>query len=204
MSARHTVAKLLGSDVKSRTVRYVLSTAKADRVNDTIDPAGWRLENYKKNPVLLYGHDKHLPPIGRALEIGVVGAQLEGTYEFATADIHPFADTIFKLVTNGYLNAGSVGFMPITYVWNDTTGGIDFQSQELLEFSVVTVPCHPDALMVNQGFMDEIDMRERMFPGLFKELRAAVDASKKAAEAAPNLGRFQRRAKTNELRTRLL
>lgn len=203
MSKREAVVKLAGADAKTRTVRYVLSTSAADRVNDTIDPAGWQLDNYKKNPVLLYGHDRYTPPIGRALEIGVVGTQLEGTFEFASPDVHPFADTIYKLVTNGFLPGGSVGFMPITYMWNEQTGGIDFKTQELLEFSVVTVPCNPEALAVNLSLMDEITLRERLFPNAFKDLRAAVDATKKAATAASNLGRFQRRAKHNELQLQL-
>jgi len=188
------VAKLLGSDAQSRTVRYVLSTASPDRMRDTIDPAGWQLDNYRKNPVLLWGHDKKLPPIGRALDVRVVGSQLEGVYEFAPADVNPFADTVYQLAKAGYLPGGSVGFMPLTYEFNDTTGGIDFKTQELLEFSVVTVPAHPDALIVNYSLMDRISAAEKDFPDAFTELRAALSATKAAPIAASLIGRNKARA----------
>lgn len=196
------VAKLLGTDAQSRTIRYVLSTGAPDRMKDTIDPAGWQLDNYRKNPVLLWGHDKKLPPIGRALSIGIVGSQLEGVYEFASKELNPFADTVYQLAAAGFLPGGSVGFMPITYVWNDDTGGVDFKTQELLEFSAVTVPAHPEALMVNSSLMDRIASAEKDFPYAFTELRAAMAATK-AANAAPQIGRMKARAAFNANQLRI-
>lgn len=196
------LAKLLGADQQSRTIRYVLSTSAVDRVGDTIAADGWDLKNYLKNPVLLWGHQRSLPPIGRALEIGVVGQQLEAVYEFATAEVNPFADTIYKLAVGGFCKAGSVGFMPLEWAYDEQRGGFNFLKQELLEFSAVTVPCHPDALTVPRELLSEMDAHERMHPGAFKELRAALSAQK-AAPAASTPGRCAARARTTAAAMRL-
>lgn len=196
------LAKLLGSDQTSRTVRYVLSTASSDRVSDTIAADGWDLKNYLKNPVLLWGHDKKLPPIGKAISIGVVGQQLEGVYEFASADVSPFADTIYKLVIGGFCPAGSVGFMPTEWSYDEGRGGYNFLKQELLEFSAVTVPANPEALMVAREIMSSVDVSEQLHPGAFKELRAALSAQK-AAPAAPTPARYAARARSTAAAVRL-
>jgi hypothetical protein len=53
------------------------------------------------------------------------------------------------MVKRGFLRATSVGFRPKRdkYSWNEERGGIDFEEQELLEFSVVPVPSNPEALL---------------------------------------------------------
>jgi len=144
-----TVCKLASdTEADSRTVKFVLSTAKVDSMGDTIDPDGWDLKRYKKNPVVLWGHDRHTPPIGKCENVRVKDGALVGDVTFATAEEFPLADTIFRLVKGGYLNAGSVGFMPIEYDWNDKRGGFDYKKHELREFSIVTIPSNPDALVV--------------------------------------------------------
>jgi len=45
------------------------------------------------------------------------------------------------------LNATSVGFKPKEWVFNEDRKGVDFKTQELLEFSVVPVPSNPEALI---------------------------------------------------------
>jgi HK97 family phage prohead protease len=131
----------------SRQVRFVISTGAVDRDRDVIDPQGWQLDNYRKNPVVLWAHNSWDLPIARTLEMGVSGDQLTATAEFAGADVYPFADTVYQLLKGGYLRATSVGFRPLTYNYNDARGGIDFSTQELLEFSVCPVPANPQCLM---------------------------------------------------------
>ncbi len=51
----------------------------------------------------------------------------------------------------------SVGFAPLKYAFTDDPQrryGIDFLEQELLEFSIVTIPANPDALL-DPGQLDE-------------------------------------------------
>jgi len=135
---------------KPRTFRFCFSDGSVDRMGDTIDPAGWNLHDFNKNPVCLFAHDSSAPPIGRASNLMVEDGRLMGDIEFAPPEVYGFADTIFKLVQGGYLNAVSVGFQPKEYEWaddEDREWGLDFKAQDLLEISVVPVPALPSALI---------------------------------------------------------
>lgn len=145
----------------SRKVRFCFSDGSVDRIGDTINPRGWETDAFMRNPVALWAHAADAPPIGRASDVGPEGTRLMGTIEFADPSIYAFADTIYKLVLGGFVNAVSVGFLPIEYsfVENDPARGwgIDFKRQELLEVSVVPVPANANALAEAQA--KGIDLR---------------------------------------------
>jgi HK97 family phage prohead protease len=133
----------------SRKVRFVFSDGSVDRSGDSIDPKGWQTESFMENPVALWAHDGSQPPIGRASGVGAIGSKLLGDIEFMTADISPFADSIYRMVKAGFLKAVSVGFIPLEWAFTKDKSrpfGIDFSKQELLEISVCPVPCNPNAL----------------------------------------------------------
>lgn len=133
----------------ARTQRFVFSDATVDHSNDSIDPKGWDLGVFNRNPVALFAHMSWDPPIGRASNVSVQGGKLSGDIEFASPDVYEFADTIYRLVKGGFLKATSVGFLPKEWVFSsdkDRPYGIDFKKQTLLEISVCPVPCNPNAL----------------------------------------------------------
>jgi hypothetical protein len=77
-----------------------------------------------------------------------------GTVEFASAEVYPFADQVYKLIVNRFINSVSVGFQPIQWKFSDDPDrqfGIDFERQELLEISVVPVPANAHALIEAQA-----------------------------------------------------
>lgn len=126
---------------------FVMSDGSEDRYGDTVAPTGWKTDAFLKNPVFLWQHDRGLPPIGKVGSIAMDGATLRAKdVTFTPSDLHPFGAQIGKLYEAGFLNAVSVGFMPVKYSFNDS-GGIDFQEQELLELSAVTVPANANALL---------------------------------------------------------
>lgn len=139
---------LIGGD-NSRVLRFTFSDGSVDRMGDTIDPNGWDIANFLRNPVALWAHDSSDLPVGRAGNVGPEAGALMGDIEFATAEIYPFAETVFQLYRGGFLNAVSVGFLPTEWSWVDEKEGrfgIDFKRQELLEISCVPVPANPNAL----------------------------------------------------------
>lgn len=74
---------------------------------------------------------------------------MKGDIEFADAETYPFADTVHRFYKGGFLNAVSVGWLPLEWsASKDRTrpGGIDFTKAELLEVSCVPVPSLPTAL----------------------------------------------------------
>jgi HK97 family phage prohead protease len=172
---------------KERTLRFCFSDGSLDRAGDTIDPKGWVLDGFLRNPIALWAHASSEPPIGRAVNVGLVGKRLMGDIDFAPPETYDFADTIYRLAKGGYINAVSVGFNPLEWSFvnqPDRPYGIDFKRQELLEVSLVPVPCNENALA--EARAKGIDTRplarwaERALDGAGlteRELRASVRAT---------------------------
>lgn len=127
-------------DQTAGPIRFIASTEgiKRDGVELTVD--SWDLDNYRKNPVVLWVHDywgTH-PPIGRAdTLIDVDGKRLLADVTFDQEDV--FARQIESKYRRGFLNTVSVG-------WDPHKDG----RNELLDISAVPVPGDPDALMERQ------------------------------------------------------
>ncbi len=150
-----TITRLATSDPQpvrdaERTLRFTFSDASVDRAGDKISQDGWVLDAFRKNPVVLWAHDSRVPPIGRASNISVQNGRLAGDVSFAPEGTHTLADTVYQLTKLGFINATSVGFLPLEWGWSTDKarpGGIDFTKQELVEISVVPVPCNANALV---------------------------------------------------------
>jgi HK97 family phage prohead protease len=145
------IRKVLTAEVKELAdgvLEFIGSAGSTDRDGEVIKAEGWELENYKKNPVILWAHRYDEPPIGKAVNVKVVGPNLVFQVKFADATIYPFADTIYKLCKGGFLNATSVGFIPKEWELGkkESDPARTFTKQELLELSIVPVPSNPDAL----------------------------------------------------------
>jgi hypothetical protein len=75
---------------------------------------------------------------------------LLSTAEFMSRELSPFADSVFRMYQEKFLSAVSVGFIPKTYTFSSDKGrefGMDFKTQELLEYSCCPVPANPEALV---------------------------------------------------------
>lgn len=153
------MSKFIDVEVKAvageeRTYWFTASTEARDRQGDVIVQSGWKLDNYRKNPVILWGHDYSSTPIGRALEIEADGGKLRMKVQFVPAEIDPFAAKVEKLVASKFLQTMSVGFM--VYKQEDlTTEDKKMRPElsygkrlygELLESSIVPVPANQEAL----------------------------------------------------------
>jgi HK97 family phage prohead protease len=130
-----------------RTARFRISTDVIDRQKDVVDPAGWHVDDFMKNPVVLFGHDYHSLPVARALSVTGDEHGLSMVAQFPAKDVYPFADTVYQLVKAGYLNATSVGFSPVKWERDPEIGGTRYHEQTLLEVSIVPVPANPQALI---------------------------------------------------------
>ena len=138
------------SDVQvhgDRSIKFIITTGDADRENDVIDPTGWDVSNYLKNPVVLFAHDYGSLPIARTTKLEQHDDHLVAIAEFATEDLNPMAEQVFNMLKQGFLRGASVGFRPTVFEYNNDRGGVDFSGQELLEFSVVPIPANAQSLM---------------------------------------------------------
>jgi HK97 family phage major capsid protein/HK97 family phage prohead protease len=137
-----TVAKAAGDDLE-----FVLSDDTKDRYGDVIDPKGWVLDNFKKNPIALFNHNSNFP-IGRWENVRVQGGKLIGKLKLAAKGTSDRIDELLSLVEQGILRAVSVGFQPIEREALKDNSGILFKRQELLETSLVSVPANPSAVQL--------------------------------------------------------
>ncbi len=135
---------------ESRTLVFTISTDSVDRHGDSVAIDGWTLENFRKNPVVLWAHDYRTMPVAKSLSEWVEGNKLKSRAQFTPKEMSRFNDTVFEMYKQGFMSAVSVGFAPKKWVWaeaDDRRFGIDFVEQELLEFSAVPVPANAEALI---------------------------------------------------------
>ena len=124
------------------SISGLASTADIDRVGDVIEVDAWRkggLENFKRNPIILFNHDYNRP-IGRASEIEPTdrGLELKARISKAAGDIREF-------IKDGVLGAFSVGFLVKDAEYIEETDGFKIKDAELFEVSVVSVPANQAA-----------------------------------------------------------
>jgi phage head maturation protease len=190
------------------TLDFVASTATLDRYHEIIEPAGWRLDSYRRNPVFQNAHNYGdvIFTLGKAVstEVRAVGngQALCQRIQFAV-DVNPMARIAYGLYRGGFLNAVSVGFIPLQ--WEEPSGtdgkhGSDggqarrrYLEQELLEVSAVAIPANPDALALGlkSGAVARCDLQETL-----DLLRGVISAEKpnQLMDLARELGRIMQRA----------
>ena len=137
-------------DEKSRVCTFVISDESVARDGHIIRTNGIQVDNYLRNPVVCLAHDTGSPPIARTSNIWSSGTVKMADFQFPPEGTYDVADTIYRLIQGGFLNACSISWIPIT--WNYSTdksrsGGIDFAKVDLLEISIVAVPSLPSALV---------------------------------------------------------
>lgn len=136
----------------SRSLLVTISTDSPDRDGDIIVPKGARLDNYRKNPVVLFGHKSKELPIAKASDIIADEHSVKAKVTFPTKGVHALADTIYELFKEGIMNAWSIGFQAdSSKVERLDSGGLKFNEWEMYEFSAVPVPANPEALTILRG-----------------------------------------------------
>jgi HK97 family phage prohead protease len=107
------------------------------------------LTRYRQNPIVLADHNT-TSPIGNFAP-KVSGSALVGVITFAPKNASAKADEYCALYKAGVLKSVSVGFRSIERK-PISGGGILFTKWELLELSCVSVPCDPNALVVERAY----------------------------------------------------
>jgi HK97 family phage prohead protease len=144
--------------LEDRTVRFTITMSTPDREKDVVETGGIVTDAFMLNPVCMWAHDYRQLPVGRCLRIDRYPDRLQAVVQFATADMNPLGEQVYRMVKAGFLNATSIGFRPIRWSYNEARGGVDFHEVELVEFSIVPIPAHPSALIASS--VDTTTMRE--------------------------------------------
>ena len=151
------VRKSLTLDGVERQV-FVASTASSDRMDDVIDQASWKLDNYRMNPVVLTDHDYRAGNVVGRGEVTIVeGVGL--VLDVVKWSSKEYAQAVKLDVEEGIINAVSVGLRPGRRVARRSLPSTDplylaegygevYYDCDLLEISIVAVPANAEAVAV--------------------------------------------------------
>ena len=129
------------------------STNDVDRAGDVVPVSVWEagMKNYLNNPIILAQHD-HDDPIGRMVE-----HKLDNKGLWIKARISAAAE-IFNLIKDEVLTAFSIGFRVLDAEYNAAAELFVIKELELIEISVVSVPCNQNTLFnLSKAFDNEED-----------------------------------------------
>ena len=193
---------------------FVVSDESLDRFGEVITASGWRLDAYRRNPVFQNAHQYGdiVFTLGKALLTEVRGADPSAAHsrlrtphlfqriQFAT-EVNPLARIAYGLYRGRFLNAVSVGFIPLRWQDGSATGpGSASQTaaggsplrrryleQELLEVSAVAIPANPNALALGlrSGAVEKSDVRDTL------DLLQSLCRAKTFPLPPPAAGRYQ-------------
>lgn len=163
---------------------FVISDGSRDRHGTRINPNGWDLSNFKKNPIALFGHDSSFP-IGTWSNIRTEGDKLVATLKLAAKGTSHRIDEIISLVEQGVLRATSVGFGVLKF---GTPGKdeFDYLEQELMETSVVAVGSNTNALAKARALNVSPETLSFVFGESAKERRGTVPNPGETAAKPPS------------------
>lgn len=196
-------------------VKHWISTDAIDRDGESMLPKGADLKYYRKNGMVLWGHDYSQPEnvIAKNKWIQTEDHGLIALTEFAR---HQKASLVYDLYKDDFLKAWSVGFIPVKGNRPKDTGpeldlpegvfAMDFRQPEfgslkythtkwiLLEYSAVAVPANQEALTIAVGKGMKLSSK------LMEELHINVkDIIAEAKDKAPSVVKvFDLKGKVHE------
>lgn len=167
-----------GVDVKARTAWVVASTPAPIRGERIVS---WNLDAFRKNPVILWGHDTTQLPIGTAEDVEETDDGLRVLVRFASAEANPLAEAVLRCADEGVLRAVSVGFATESTVSELPDGTKEIRAS-LREISFVSVGADEDAgtSAINPNASEGRPARKRK--------RAATDGKPPYGTAKPPVG----------------
>jgi HK97 family phage prohead protease len=142
-------------NIESIYIEGYASTNDIDRAGDVVSAAVWEkgLTNYLKNPIILANHD-YDDPIGRMVEHRIDSKGL-----WVKARISAAAE-IFNLVKDKVVTAFSIGFKIADAEYNSAAEIFMIKEVELMEISVVSVPCNQNTLFdLSKSFKDDSEYK---------------------------------------------
>jgi HK97 family phage prohead protease len=183
-------------DIKEdeRAIISYINTGAKDRDNEIVLPSGADLKDYRKNPVVLFGHDYNSLPIGKNMWIKSDDKGLIAKTQYAN---HEEAEKVYQYRKDGFPLAESIGFIPLEYktpTFKDGVGTWEekdldemgltekdvkgvravYTKWSMLEYSDVAVPSNPEAMELAKS------------KGLVKEEKVIVHKNNCECEACTN------------------
>lgn len=194
-------------------ISFVATDGSEDRHGSRINPNGWDLASYKRNPVILWGHDQKIPAIGSGVEIALENGRMSIDVRFAVDEwdvpgMGNLAMLLFRLAEKNVIRAMSTSFIPKK--WRDLQAetipsffaeNVYYEQNEMTENSIVNVPSNRNALKKaisdsiiseNEATLLGLDAMFRLVPTPHVNARGADAPSHTSKAGVVHMGEAQR------------
>lgn len=160
------VADAIQFEPGERAEVSVISSQSHDKSHEVVLIKGMELDAYRKSPIVLWNHNRDLPPVGRCQWIKTHDhdSQLRAKTIYPE-DPEGYSDEdiwlpkhVWDLTRTGVLRGKSVGFLPLKPLREPTPDELSahpdwqgagvWEQTRLYEYSCVNVGCNDDALVV--------------------------------------------------------
>lgn len=185
-SRRSIEIKSVSDNGASVKIKGWANKAVVDRGMDLIKMDAWSLDNFKKNPMMLFNHDMS-KPVGKwdVIEPREEGLYVEGTLSKSK---DPMVSYVRDMVSEGIINSLSVGFNCNDAESIDSVNHI--KSAELFEVSLVAIPMNQDS---------QFELSQKAFKKMsYKDARAQVLETKGAKSVARILDAMEQNGSEKE------
>jgi hypothetical protein len=158
-----------------------ISTGALDREGDVLVPEGAVFDAYRRNPVVLFGHNHSELPVGSTTSIAIEpGIGIRAAWRWLEGDDR--AARVRNAFDQGVLRAASVGFIPLE---DESLGrrGLRYTKWEVIEWSLVPVGANAEAVRTLKalGLSQRIDLSP--VSRAVKVLRASGDGTSRTLSA---------------------
>tara|TARA_R100001594_G_scaffold98000_1_gene132351 strand:- start:220 stop:945 length:726 start_codon:yes stop_codon:yes gene_type:complete len=127
-------------------------------MDDVVAPS-WKLDDFRRSPVIMHAHDYEGPVVGKAVEIDLVGDTLMMRVQFDEHESNPLGQRLANQYREGFMSAFSVGFAPGKVTprsqlpkdhpaYSEKSAGSLMEENSLLEVSAVAIGANQHALAV--------------------------------------------------------
>lgn len=135
---------------------FIISTSTRDRHNTAVNMDGWKLDNYRANPIVMWSDPAPFSINNPDDNIGTSRVWIEDEKLYAEWKADPtseIATKIEKKLKNGTSMGASVNFISLGGSFgkgDEAKGGRNetwhFKGQELLSWKITAVPSNPDCV----------------------------------------------------------
>jgi len=148
--------------LEKRIIQFRLTDQTVDRHNEVVIAKGVNLAGFKKDPIILFQHDRWSMPIGKSIKTWYEKGEeaIFGQLLFFDDEIDRtgMSEDVYRMVKAGAMKSGSIGFSAswddvrkpspeeITQYGFKNKNGYIIDKSELREFSIVTIPANPNAV----------------------------------------------------------
>lgn len=140
---KQTLATVVSADATGNEPSQLITTIALDRDMDEVVPEGCDYSDYQKNPVVMFGHQYDVLPVGATTALTIEpGRGIRARWRRLEGD--EFASRVRNAYEQGVLRAASIGFLPIASEPNGR--GLRFTRWTLTEWSLVGLPANAGAV----------------------------------------------------------